>query len=112
MQDAIVTTDSGQEFAVDYDLRMGKDWRIRMRYDATWKEWQTAVGMKDGESFWYTVPTFPEAVLRFEEEYSSFLDRVEQVHRVMIHTGRNLKQMKTLRGRTTIWENSHNIYFT
>ena len=22
------------------------------------KEWQTAVGMKDGESFWYTVPTF------------------------------------------------------
>ena len=82
-----MTTDSGQEDAVDYDLRIGKDWRIRMRYDATWKEWQTAVGMKDGESFWYTVPTFPEAVLSFEEEYSSFLDRVEQVHRVMIRRG-------------------------
>ena len=43
--------------------------------------------MKDGESLWYTVPTFPEAVLSFEEEYSSFLDRVEQVHRIMIRRG-------------------------
>ena len=42
------------------------------------------MGMKDGESFWYNLPTIPEAVLNFEEEYSSF---VEQVHRVMIRRG-------------------------
>ena len=45
------------------------------------------MGMKDEESFWYTVPTFPEAVLSFKKEYSSFLDRVDQVHRVMIRRG-------------------------